>query len=333
VIGAVTAALGISVLAWQLRGVNASQIWELISRVGWGFAAILLLGGLRFALRAFAWSLCVMAPARLRFSDAFAAVLSGDAIGNLTPLGPIVSEPAKAAFVRGRTELAAAITALAIENVFYTLSVAAMIAAGTIALLFSFELPGNVRYASEVSLGIIVAMFAAAAWVLWQRPALVSRVLGAFAKRGGAAPSTRIGRVQRLEEEIYSFSSRRKEVLAPLIAIEVAFHALGVLEIYITLFLLGVDPPLMRAFVLEGANRLITVVFKFVPMRLGVDESGTEALTRILGYGTGVGAALAIVRKARMVVWSLVGGALLVRHGLSTRRILQDSQLARARER
>jgi hypothetical protein len=33
-----------------------------------------------------------------------------------------------------------------------------------------------------------------------------------------------------------------------------------------------------------------------------------------------------------MIVWSIAGGALLVRHGLSTRRILQDSQLARARD-
>src|ERR687897_2244616 len=99
----------------------AAQIY----RVRWGFPVILALGGLRFALRALAWSLCVEAPARLKFTDAFAAVLSGDAIGNLTPLGPIVSEPAKAAFVRGRIDLTAAITALAIENRFYTLSVAA----------------------------------------------------------------------------------------------------------------------------------------------------------------------------------------------------------------
>jgi hypothetical protein len=66
-------------------------------------------------------------------------VICGDAIGNLTPLGPLVGEPAKAAFVRGRVALAPALTALAIENVLYTLSAAAMIASGMVALLVRFS--------------------------------------------------------------------------------------------------------------------------------------------------------------------------------------------------
>ena len=163
--GAVTAALGIAALVWQLRGVHPDEILRGLYGVGWGVLVVLALGGLRFALRAAAWSRSVEPPARLAFADAFAAVLAGDAIGNLTPLGPIVGEPAKAAFVRGRIDLAAAVTALAVENLYYTLSVAAMIAAGTIALLFSFELPGDVRYTSEIALAIIAALFAVTAWV------------------------------------------------------------------------------------------------------------------------------------------------------------------------
>ena len=97
--------------------------------------AIFGIAGLRFAVRAFGWIRCLEPPHRLRFADAFIAVVSGDALGNATPLGPLVSEPAKAAFVKDRVPLGAAFTALAIENVFYTLSVAAMIAAGIIALL------------------------------------------------------------------------------------------------------------------------------------------------------------------------------------------------------
>ncbi len=334
VAGVLTAALGLAALVWQLRDISPGEIWDGIYRVRWGFPAILALGGLRFALRAVGWSLCLEPPARLKFGDAFAAVLCGDAIGNLTPLGPIVSEPAKAAFVRGRLDLAAAITALAVENLYYTLSVAAMIAAGTIALLFSFDVGEDVRYTSEIALAIIGAMFAAVIWILWRRPALASRALSVLARRGGAfAPAARLERVRRLEHEVYSFSSRRTDVLARLVLTEMGFHVLGVVEIYVTLmFLVDGPPSLLLSFVLEGANRLITVLFKFVPLRVGVDEAGTEGLTQILGFGRGIGLQLALVRKARMIVWSIVGSALLVRRGLSTRRILDDSQLARARD-
>ena len=126
---------------WWIRRIGLDEIRSGFAQIGWGIVAIVLLGGVRFALRAAAWMLCVEPPHTLPFREAFGAVIAGDALGNLLPLGPIVSEPTKAAFVRRRLALGPAGTALAIENVLYTLSVAAMIAAGMAALLFVFEHP------------------------------------------------------------------------------------------------------------------------------------------------------------------------------------------------
>lgn len=327
--GIVTTSIGIALLFLLVRYYGPNEIWQGFRQIGWGLALIVALGGIRFATRAIGWCLCVEPPARLRFADAFAAVLAGDAIGNLTPLGPIVGEPAKAAFVRNRTDLAAAVTALAIENLVYTLSVAAMIAAATIALLFTFDLPAALRERSEIGLAVVVAVLAAAVVVFWRRSAIISRIFGIFARPAlGPAVGTRIERLRHLEEQIYSFASRRKNVIVPLAATEIAFHALGVLEVYATLWmLLGQPPPLLIAFVFEGANRLITVVFKFVPLRVGVDEWGTAGLAPYVQIDPVVGTTLAIARKARMAIWALAGIALLVREGLSARRILEDSRL------
>ena len=114
---------------------------------------IFALAGIRFALRASAWARCLEPPHTLRLSESFTAVVSGDALGNITPLGPLVSEPAKVAMVRTRVPLGVAFTALAVENVFYTLSVAAVIAAGTIALLLRGGIASNVRLAAEIAIG------------------------------------------------------------------------------------------------------------------------------------------------------------------------------------
>ena len=59
------------------------------------------------------------------------------------------------------------------------------------------------------------------------------------------------------------------------------------------------------------------VVFKFVPLRLGVDEVGTELLTRTLGLPLGIGVTMAIVRKARMLAWSAIGVGFVVQRGLT----------------
>jgi hypothetical protein len=312
--GILFAAGGLALLlsvVWKL-GIGIAEIAAYVRQVGWGLAAIVALGGLRFLLRAAAWRLCLDPPHHLRLRDAFAAVICGDAIGNVTPLGPLVGEPAKAAFVRGRVALAPALTALAIENLLYALSAAAMIAAGMVAMLIRFQLPPDVRGVGELAIAGTFVLFLTALWMLWRQPALVSRALGV------ARPLRKhADRVRQLEEEIYTFASRHRHALPALAAAEIGFHVLGVAEIYLTLWLLNVTAPsLLTAFLFETANRLITVVFRFVPLRLGVDEAGSAIFAPLIGLSPKTGVALAIIRKARMLVWAVTGAILLVREGL-----------------
>ena len=328
--GLIIAALGGLLLVWLIWSAGPQKIWDGLRQVGWGLVAVIAIAGLRFVARAAAWIRCLERPHRLRLGDAFTAVVSGDALGNATPLGPLVSEPAKVALVRTRVPLAAAFTALAIENVFYTLSVAAVIAAGTVALLLRGGLDQQLRLAAEIGILFILSMYLVAAWTLLRRPALLSRAIGVFGTR--IHPS-RLDKIRRLEQDIYTFASRRHRELGPVVALELAFHALGVLEVYVTLWLLLREPPsLVTSFILETANRLITVLFKFVPMQQpGLSEVGTVLVAEVLGLRRSTAGTLAIVRRARMLVWQLTGTMLLVRHGVTARRILDDEELRGSR--
>jgi hypothetical protein len=329
VAGVLTTAAGLALFAWLVWYVGPGQIWEGFRQIGWGLAAIVAIAGLRFASRAAAWRLCLEPPHQLRFIHAFQAVVSGDALGNITPLGPIVGEPAKAAFVRARVPIGAALTALAIENLWYTLSVAAMIAAGSIALLLRTDVAAPLRNASEIAIGGVFAVYLAALWTMWRRPAVLSQGVALVARWASSSSlDARVAKVRSLEDQVYTFAARRRHALLPLTALELAFHALGVLEVHLTLWMLLPDPPsILVSFILETVNRLITVVFKFVPVQVGVNEAGTGLVTELLGLGFQPGLTLAIVRKARILFWMLIGTALLVRHGLTARRVLEDVEL------
>jgi hypothetical protein len=58
------------------------------------------------------------------------------------------------------------------------------------------------------------------------------------------------------------------------------------------------------------------MVVQFVPMWIGVDEAGTGLATNLLAYGPVTGVSLALVRKARIIVWTAIGLALLAREAL-----------------
>jgi hypothetical protein len=325
--GIVAAVLGILLFAWFVREAGALEIWNKVRQVGWGLPIIIGIAGLRFGARAVAWSVCIEPPHALPITEAFAGVVCGDAFGNLTPLGPIVGEPAKAAYVRRTVPLGPALTALAIENLIYTISVIAMIAAAMIALIFFFELPVALVETSEILIGAIVGGLLIGLLVLWRRPTLISSTLGNLIS--SASPMrTRVDAIRTIEEQIHGFAIRRRGAAVTVAVAELAFHALGVLEVYVTWWMMmGTAPDVLIAFVLEGANRLVTVVFKIVPLRLGVDETSTGGFTQLLGYGIAPGATLAIVRKARVLFWILIGTTLLIRRGLSPSRILQAPEL------
>jgi hypothetical protein len=330
-----TTAAGVGLFVWLIWNAGPQAIWRGVGQVGWGLLAVFAIAGVRFGVRAAAWIRCLEPPHTLGLAEAFAAVVSGDALGNATPLGPLVSEPAKVAFVRPRVPLGAAFTALAIENVFYTLSVAAVIAAGTIALLLRGGVGSDVKIVAEAAIVAILGGYIAAAWTLWRRPAVLSRAVALVGRvRRSPLLEGRLEKIRKLEHDIYTFASRRRQAVGALVTMELLFHALGVLEVHLTLWLLlGGPPPLVTSFILETANRLITVVFKFVPMQQpGLNEVSTVLVAQALGLTAPIAGTLAIVRRARMLFWQLAGTALLVRRGVSTRRILDDAELRNRRQ-
>ena len=157
------------------------------------------------------------------------------------------------------------------------------------------------------------------ALLLWRRPAVVTRALSRVVPKTSRLQD-RVGQLHALEDQIYTFVVRRRTVLVPLVATELMFHVLGVLEVHVTWWLIqGAAPPLMTSFIFEGANRLVQVLFKFVPLRTGVDELTTGSFTQMLGLGAALGITLAIVRKIRTIAWMLVGTALLTRRALKGR--------------
>ena len=104
--------------------------------------------------------------------------------------------------------------------------------------------------------------------------------------------------------------------LAQIFLLDLSFHVLAVLEIFLTLrWLLGDrSPTLAQAIVFEALNRVVTVVFKFVPFRVGIDEALSGGIAPIIAVEPVAGVTLAVVRKVRNLVWTGVGLALIAAH-------------------
>lgn len=323
--------VGIFLFAFFVRKAGISEIVGGIKRLGAGFLLILGLSALRQAVRSLAWTRCFERPHRLRFREAFVARLMGDALGNITPLASVaVSEPSKALFVRHRVPLLASVAALALENIFYSLSVVVLIFSGTTALLLNFPLPKPLRYASFATLITTPIIVIVGSLVINRQWRFLSGASYWLGKRGVGRSSMEraLPRAQALEDRIYGFYERNRSRLLATFALELCFHLAGVAEVYTTLSFISdiKEPTLLIAFILESVNRVINVVFKFIPLRTGVDEAGTGMLSRVLGFTTAIGVTLAIVRKGRDIFWTAIGISLFVRRGFSFAAMTREAE-------
>ena len=326
-LGIIFGLLGLLLFAYFVSRAGVGEILSNIQRLGAGFVLILAVSSIRYVVRALAWMRCVEAPHRLPFRDAFAARLMGDALGNIIPFVSVaVSEPSKAVFVKDRVPLIVGLSALAIENIFYALSVALFIFSGTATLLLAFALPKALRYASISALVITLVIIPLTLLIIRRQARFLSGALG-FLENRRVTPKL-VGKLrpkaQSLEDRVYGFYVTSQRSFLSIFLLDMCFHLAGVVEVFITLsFISPVAPTLTQAFILESVNRIINVTFKFIPLRAGVDEGGTGQVSKVLGFARGIGETLAIVRKGRDIFWSAVGLVLIWKKGFSLRGLAE----------
>jgi hypothetical protein len=138
---------------------------------------------------------------------------------------------------------------------------------------------------------------------------------GTWREESGARPPWR-ETLAGLRRSVLAFSTEQPGRLIQVFLLDLTFHALAVFEIFLTLrWLLGDrSPTLAQAIVFEALNRVVTVAFKFVPFRVGIDEALSGGLAPIMAVQPVAGVTLAVVRKVRNLVWTGIGLAFIAAH-------------------
>jgi len=309
-IAIVAALFGAALFTYAVRRAGVAEIVEAIRRVGYGLLLVLALAGLRFLIRAECWRWCLAPGTTFPLRRAFAAFLAGDAVGNITPLGLLASEPAKVFLTRHHLATREAAASLAVENLVYAASVLAMVGIGLVVLALNVPMPGAWKAGVWLAL---VAMSAGSGIAL-------RAMRGTWDSSRGERPRWR-ERLASLRVEVLRLSGGNPRRLWRVFGLDLVFHALAVIEVYVTLQWLLADrsPTLVQSIVFEALNRVITAVFKFVPFRVGIDEASAGALAPILAVTPAAGVALAVVRKVRNLSWAAIGLVLVALHPADSR--------------
>ena len=321
IIGIILTIGGGALFSYFVYAVGVTEIASNIDRFGFaGFAAILGIYFLRICARAGAWTLSVYEPYTLRMRDTVPAVIIGEAMSSMIPLGILISGTTKAVAVRKRVPLVVGLSSVATENLFYSFVTSVFLVLGAFTFVRSFELEEGWVLTIDILIAVICAVVVLLVVLVVKQWHFASEICEWIYRKGFAVGLLEHGRLQvRLFENfIYGFYRRYPKRFLPICLIEAAFHLLGIVEVWFILSRIA-SADLLSAFLLESVSRLITIVFKLIPFVIGVDEAGAQFVGETLALAAGIGVTLAVIRKGRILFWTAIGLLLIVKRGLSIR--------------
>jgi hypothetical protein len=308
VLSIVSALAGAALLAWYVQRIGVHQIADGFASLGAGIVVILGLSLARFVLRSEAWR--TLLPNQMPFSSALAAVIAGDALGNLIPIGLMASEPAKALYVSDAVPASRALAALMAETFFYSISIGIYILLGAAAMLEAFDLPAAMSLAGAISVMTMAIGLGIAAGFASRKPAILSMFMSRL-------PGNRLGpaaeRLREFEAMTYGAAGREGVRLGRIAVLETSFQLLSFAEAWYTVYLLTGESRPLAAFVLDAFGRVSNIIFRVVPLRLGVDQAGSGLVAQSIGLDAATGATLSLVRTARVLVFAGIGLGILAR--------------------
>lgn len=305
----------LALFAYVLRRTGVATIVTSARALGAGFILLILLSGLRHALRTAAWRAAI-APDTPRpgLLDLFGLRLMGEALNGVTPAGPLLGESVKVWAASKSMPGSSSVSSVVIENIIYGLGAGLFLLSG--AVVFLVATSPHARLGSWTAVTCLVASLLVPCVVLRRRSPLIAFLLdrlpaASWVKRFLGPYELRI---KAVESEVHDFFLMRRAAFIGILGLEFLTNFTGVTEAYLILRVTTLHASLLAAYLVEIANRAVQLFFAFVPFGLGVEEGAAAGTLKALGYGASQGVLLAILRRARTVVWAALGLLLAARY-------------------
>ena len=299
--------LGALLLVALVYYVGTTPILETLRRLSWWqFVLVCLPYAVITAADTLGWRFA-FARDRTPFLRLYGARVVGEALNIVTALGSVGGEAAKAWLVRRDVSYEESVPSIIIAKTTITIAQALFLLVGIVVAWISLDVDSEVLRAMLWLL--VVEVLAVAGFFGAQVSGLVARAGRMLQTFGVVQDATRATQLDSALRGYYGREWRR-------FALSVAFHLLGWLlgavEAVIMLWALGIDASALTATVIEALGSGVRFATFLVPASLGAFEGANAAAFGALGFGAGAGLAFSLVRRARQVVWVVIGLAVFL---------------------
>jgi len=306
---------GVALFGWIVAQSDLGAVADYVGRIGApGAVAVALLFFPFIYADVWAWQLSFRSlPQTLAWSGSLTRVfLAGRAWGAVLPVGQLGGEPVKALFLKRRYGVSyreGTATLLLLQTV-TTLAQLPLVMVGLGLILANGLLEPVFRIAALVG-WLLMAGFMVFVLVLLRKEAM-SRLAHWLSGRGRFWQwlQRHLEAIRHIEEHLIEFLHRRPKQFAGSVLLAFVAWMHGVVEIYLIAWLLDVPLSFWACWQIEAITILVRSFFFFMPSHIGTQDGAIVGVTAALTGLPELGLAIALMRRARELVWIGVGFAL-----------------------
>ena len=309
------ALLGVGLLGYLVFRSGPGAVWKQLQAVGWGFALVILLGGLSQLAKTCAWRQAFTCDiSGLSWSRSFVAQLISDGIGQFGVAGKVVGEGTRISLLGRAVPLSNALSAGAIDGALHTFSALVVTVLGISAILMIGPVSVRWRVYAALLIAVLVSAVILAAVALrnrWQLVGHATRAIGRL-PRLHTWVSDKQPIIDSAEDNLLSFRDEAPGAFWATLIFNLLWHMLAVLEVYIILRFMGAGFTVGGAFIVESLTKVINLVGALNPGNFGTYEGGSMLIAKMFGVTSTTGLTLALCRRARTVFWTGVGATCVI---------------------
>ena len=183
----------------------------------------------------------------------------------------------------------------------------------------------STTYKTRAGLGLALMALGIGLFFLIQR-LKVSSLTGRWVLRSrlSARIERILGHIHDMEERLIRFYSHHRGRFAAALGLTLASWLLGTVELYVTLWLLGNPVSFTDAWIIEAVAQLVRAATFVIPASIGAQEGAFVLIAGAITGQPALGLAVALVRRAREMVWILAGFALGWRYAFRSKMVAAE---------
>lgn len=301
--------VGVGLLAWLFTQVDTSALVREVLGIGiGGFAIILAIYCVEFVLDVLSWQLTLKTiPVSLPWTmRLFMARIAGEAYNVITPLGGMGGEPVKALILHRRYEVPYAVSgaSLVLAKTMNVFALVLFLGVGFFMILDDSRISTELKiFAAAGLLGLGTGI---GGFMVVQRLQLASRIAGRLqAKRPALAKL--LAELEVFDHYLSTFYTGSPTRFAAVFTLSFGSWIVGALGVWATMYLLDNPISLRDAWIIEAMTQMVRAATFFIPASIGAQEGTIMLFSAAITGQAGSGLAVALLRRAREVLWVLCG--------------------------